>query len=306
MNILHCLDNLNLGGIQEMVYRLFLHSLDHHAWWAADGSFSPELRRAGMVIWNGGPPREAQYDICVGHTVGGWSYRDTFLWAKERGMKTVECMHSNARSPTPPDLVDAFVALNHIALHLNPHMARRQVIYGIADVGAARRNAQGSIGRLSRLVDEKRPQDFLALANRFPSENFVLAGHGPLYHQISVMASGNLTLLGQVRDFASFYSGLKLFVFPTRDECCCISVAMAQMAQVPVLCQDIPPLRETTGGHAQFASTDDQFARGIETFLDNPQPYWEVADQGWEWAKQNFSPSVVVDQWGALCRQLTN
>ena len=258
-----------------------------------------------MVIWTGGPPADVPYDVVVGHGVGGWSYNDTFNWAKTRGCKTVECMHSNARSLTDPSLVNAFVSLNHIADRLNLHMPNRRVIYAIieTDEFLVARYTQ-YIGRLSRLAQEKRPGDFVELARKFPGERFILAGDGPEGDRIRANAPGNLELTGTIRDFPGFYGRLKLFVFPTQDECCCASVAMAQAAGVPCIVQDIPPLRETTGGYAAFCNGPGAFENAVRYFLEDPGHFRELALKGWEWAREKFSVKTTVGAWDNLLESL--
>jgi len=305
LDILHCLDSWNIGGIQELVLRLHQNSSHQHDTWGYAGTMTPYMQQAGMVNWAGGPPAEVGYDVVVGHGVGGWSYNDTFKWAKARGCHTVEVMHSNARSQTDPALVDAFVSLNHIADKLNLHMPNRQVIYVIVptDEFLIARYTQ-YIGRLSRLAAEKRPGDFVELARKFPGEKFVIAGDGAERERIEPGAPSNVRFVGMVRDFPAFYGQLKLFVFPTQDECCSASVAMAQAAGVSCIVQDIPSLRETTGGYAVFCKDLNTFEGAIRAYMDRPDDYREMALAGWEWAREQFTPKKTAGAWDAFLEGL--
>ncbi len=314
LNILHTIDVFHTGGIAELILNFHMYDRkNRHDVWCYDGTLSDEARRKGLVIWNGAPPQELQdshyYDVVVSHTVGGWNHRDIFTWAKERGARTIEVMHSPAVSPTPSELVDGFVALNNIALSLNRHMPNAVCIYGIVppDLFLVKRSGN-LIGRLSRLADEKRPQDFLELARRFPNEMFVLAGDGQMYNQLFSSTSANLVMPGMLRDFPAFFAQLKLFVFPTRDECCSISVAMAQAAGIPVICQDIAPLRETTGGHAKFATGHEDFMKRVDEFFDpNQTGNWHhMANHARDWAWQNFSHVEVIKKWRNLFSTLSS
>lgn len=314
MNVLHCLDVSSVGGIQDFILNLHLYDhLNRHDFWAADGTMAAEMRRSGMVLWPGGPPQglldARYYQVCVGHTVGGWSYNDTFEWAKSHGMKTVEVMHSNARSPTPPVRVDAFVSVNDIALGMNNHMPTRQRIYPIVKAELFSVRPDGMyIGRISRLVDEKKPHVFVQIARAFPNEMFVCTGDGNAYPRVYASAGPNLIMPGMLRgeQIVKFFETLKLFVFPTEDECASMSVAMAQAAGVPVICQDIPPLRETTGGYALFATGVDSFVDCVKRFLDSEDrsEWQDRADLGEVWAYTNFSPDSVVPKWHALFESL--
>jgi len=298
MRILHCLDVSHRGGIQELIFSLHKHSSHTQDFWAADGSMASEMRSAGMVLWNSGPPAEAEYDVVVGHTVGGWSHDNLSAWAHERGCKFVECMHSPATSPTLPENVDGFIALNKISASLNPSMRNVQVIYGILDAGAFKPYNSGSqiAGRLSRLAHEKRPLDFVVIANALRDLKFVIAGDGPLMQQVRELAPSNMAIAGWVRDFPGFYQQLRMFVFPTTDECMCMSVAMAQAAGVPVLCQDIPALRETTGGYAIFCKDVPDFVRSVREHWSSDKLV-ELGQAGREWAYSQFDIGTTVCAW---------
>lgn len=307
MRILHCLDNSNIGGIQGLILNLHENSIHDHEFWAADGSMAPYMRSRGMLLWNSGPPTGRVYEVVVGHTVGGWSYQDTFRWARQRGAKTVEVMHSNATSPTPPGLVDAFVSLNRIADGMNPNMPNRSTIYGIVEAGKFTGGRGERVGRLSRLAGEKRPQDFVTIASRIPEAKFVMAGDGPMFSLLRSQAPPNLEMVGNVTNFPAFYGGLRLFVFPTQDECCCISVAMAQAAGIPVICQDIAPLRETTGGFAFFASSVEGFVETARYALFDPGGQAlaeEYAQHGLDWAVRMFGVEETVGRWDVLINRL--
>ena len=162
----------------------------------------------------------------------------------------------------------------------------------------------GYVGRLSRLVPEKGPMDFVDMARRFPEYYFMLAGDGSQYNQIFSLAPSNLTMMGMVRDFKAFYQTLKLFVFPTQDECCSVSVGMAQAAGVPVICQEHHALRETTGGHALFATSPRSFDEGMIYALLHPEEMREMASRGRQWTLEHFHPDVVVKQWQAMLESL--
>lgn len=304
LKVLHLLDNSNLGGIQELILRLHLYSRHRHDFRAADGSMAAELLARGMVLWDGQTPPEAycQYDVVVGHGVGGWAYDDSFGQARHFGQKTVEVMHSIARSLTEPRLADGFIALSDLALERNRHMPRAQRIYVPVETHLFPASAPPgalAIGRLSRLAEEKEAWRLVPIATHFPGQHFLIAGDGPDRERIEREAMPNLQLAGTVRDLPAFYARLKLFVFPTRDECCSAAVAQAQAAGLPVICADIPALRETTGGYAVFCRTDFDFVNAIQAYLDYPKPYERIARLGQAWAIDQFAIERTVGAWDA-------
>lgn len=304
MKILHNLDNSNQGGIQVMIQRLYTWSVHEHEFWAADGSMADDMRRAGMKLWPGGPPADRQYDVVVGHTVGGWSCNDVARWAHDRGAKFIECMHSVAHSPTDPALVDAFVGVSNMAVAQNTHMPDRMAIYPPVDVQALL-EYQGEhtlIGRLSRLAEEKRPHAFAQLAREFPDEKFVMVGNGSELSRIST--TDNLFLPGWTYELPKFYGALKLFVFPTNDECNSVSVAQAQAACIPVICQDIPQLRETTGGFAVFCRSHEDFVQAIREALNNPLASVSTTANAHQWARRMYDYPITIGAWDTLCEVL--
>lgn len=304
MNVLHSLDSWNIGGIQEYALLVKQHSVHRHDVMGGSGTMTPYLREENMITWSHGPPpSEAHYDVVIGHTVGGWSHDNLFSWAKKRGMKTIETMHSNAKSPTSPTLVDAFIGMNSITTALNTQYDDRHTIYGVCSEFAEERRGN-LIGRMSRLAEEKRPRDFVAIARQMPDLSFVMAGEGAEYIWCMENRSDNLWIAGTVRNFPAFFRLLCLFVFPTKDECCCMSVAMAQMAGVPVVCQDIPPLRETTGGHALFAVDVADFCKKIRYAIGAPDQVAGMAKDAQDWARSKFSPENTVGRIDALVSRL--
>lgn len=302
--VVHCLDQLGIGGIQEMGFNLFKRSRHLHAWWvvARGGTFEPEMERAGMPILT--DPSGLDVDVLVGHTVGGWSYDEKFTWARSYGVKTVEVMHSNANSPTNPSLVDAFIGVSETAAKMGiANWFKSACIYPpiIAEFKPRRRERPRVVGRLSRLAPEKSPVVFAEVAARFPRLHFVLAGDGPERGRIEAANLPNLQTPGWVRDFPAFYFHTDLFLFPTRDECNCVSVAMAQLAGAPVICQDTPALRETTGGNAYFVRGGvNEFSDALLFALNNWGHFLGLAEAGRAWSESRYGLKETIGKWDDL------
>lgn len=309
MRILHTLDNSNRGGIQELILNLNKYSRHTHEFVAADGSMADEIRTAGMKLWNTYVTGVLNYDVVVGHTVGGWDGTPGAEFAHSFGAKFVECMHSNAPSPTPAGMVDGFIALSNIALGINGQFKNGTCIYGILNAGDFKPYNPDNrlIGRMSRLAQEKSPLDFIMLARTFPYEQFICAGDGALYQEMIDRRPDNLQMAGWIREKGAFYGRLRLFVFSTYDECCCMSVAQAQAAGVPVICSDTAALRETTGGHAMFCKDVVSMAGEIQAFLNSDAvraDYYTRAASGLEWAKNSFDKAVTVEKWDRYLESL--
>lgn len=302
MKILHCLDTSNIGGIQNLILLLHLNSRHEHSFWAADGSMAPEMRSLGMLLWDGGPPKY-DYDLAFGHGVGGWSYDDTFDFLHSNGVKCVEVMHSNHVALTNPSKVDGFVSMNRITDNINSYMPNHVCIYPLIDIKGTPIHRGNKIGRLSRIVNEKRPQEFLEIAKCFPNEQFIMAGDGAMKDDLERRKPANLEMIGMTRDFYDFYAKLKIFVFPTNDECNSTSVAMAQASGVPVVCQDIPSLRETTGGFAYYANTIGEFVERINYLLDRPDELERLSKFGSQYARHAYN---TIEQWDSYAETIVN
>jgi glycosyltransferase involved in cell wall biosynthesis len=308
MHIIHYINVWSIGGIQELIFNLFKYDEKNvHSGIGNIGNFSPIMAKSGFIRYDD-VPLNTPIDAVVGHTVGGWSNDGLFKWARSRGAKTVECMHSVAHSPTSPNLVDGFIGMSKLATEANPQMGNRTTIYGIAN-GTVYRSHHlprwGKIGRLSRVVKEKAPEVFCRASTLMLDEPFVLGGEGEMLPFLkSNFQNSNLEFRGLIRDFQDFYDGLQLCLFPTRDECCCMSVAMAQMAGVPCVVQDIPALRETTGGFASFANGAEDFVEKAKDLLSNLWTYDHLSKNGATWATDHFSHLLVTNKWSEYVHSL--
>jgi glycosyltransferase involved in cell wall biosynthesis len=300
MRVLHIIDVTHAGGIGEFILMFYKHSKFDHQVKAYEGGFAPEMKAAGMSHWVDAPPKEIHFDVVVGHTAGGWSYDDTFAWAKERwGSKTVECMHSIHASPTNPAVVDGFISMSRQGLALNQHMPKAVCIHTMSNW--VRRNhtydVRLPVGRLSRVVPEKMPHVFAQVAAMMPSLKFLLGGDGTMLQQLKDLRIPNLEFAGWVRDFQSFYDRLGLFVFPTKDESCPMSLAMALNAGIPAIVQDTPALRETTNGLATFCNSASDFVDAIDGFYINPAPFMRLAEDAHDYAMNEFGVDQVCRRW---------
>ena len=94
-----------------------------------------------------------------------------------------------------------------------------------------------------------------------------------------------LRLLGQVADDAdlrALYAGADLFAFPSRHEGFGLPVLEAMVQGTPVVCADIPALREVAGGAAHFLPADDvgAWVEGLASLLDDESARSRLAAAG--------------------------
>jgi glycosyltransferase involved in cell wall biosynthesis len=113
--------------------------------------------------------------------------------------------------------------------------------------------AKQVVGFAGRLVPQKRPEDFVAMAAqiapRYPEVAFLMAGAGSRQAHFQAMASDlglghRLQFLGVVEDMRAFYAACDVLVLPSRSEGCPNIVLEAMAMKLPVVASDTDATRE--------------------------------------------------------------
>jgi glycosyltransferase involved in cell wall biosynthesis len=197
---------------------------------------TPAARRAGVpVIWRAGGMELSSVERVA-----------LRLWARRH----------------PPD---AFIAngdgVRDLFAPLIPapaHVVRNGVDIELFRPGAAAgstgpRGASAVIGFAGRLVPQKRPQDFLAMAARIaarhPEVRILIAGDGSRRPEFEAMAAAlgvadRVQFLGKVGDMRAFYSSCTVLVLPSRSEGSPNIVLEAMAMKLPVIASDTTATRE--------------------------------------------------------------
>lgn len=304
MKILQSIDAMGVGGIQDHIRLLAEYSIHKHAVKAYTGLIGKEMMANGFHVSKEFPSDIGDYNIIQAHTVGGWQ-NDILRWGKERGMKTVEVMHSNASSITPPEWVDALVCLNGIAHRLNQDRFHSMVIPCLVEYEKLPKKPKGHlIGRLSRLVAEKRPDHFIEVAHHCPDLDFILGGDGIMLEELQREAPSNVQFTGLIRNFPDFYKDLKVFLYPTKDDCCSAVVAMALSSGIPIVTYDIPSMRDVFGDLIWYAQGLDDLPLVLRHVLNWSPQVQDKIEKGLEFAKK-FAAQRVAAQFDRLYKDLT-
>lgn len=166
------------------------------------------------------------------------------MWARRNPPDALICNGEGVRDMFAPLIpAPAHVVRNGVDTNLFSPSARPQRPLGAPPV----------IGFAGRLVPQKRPEDFLAMAarveQRHPAARFIIAGEGsrrPDYEQMAVDLGigARVRFLGMVKDMASFYSSCDLLVLPSRSEGCPNIVLEAMAMGLPVVASDTIATRE--------------------------------------------------------------
>lgn len=117
---------------------------------------------------------------------------------------------------------------------------------------------------------------FRMVLGSHPSTQLVIAGNDPRHpevgHAARQLPDGTVVLPGRVPDSAipDLYRGAAVVVLPSRAEGFGLPVIEAMACGVPVVCSDLPVLREIGNGAAIFCDpTATSFAAGIRSVLSS-------------------------------------
>lgn len=137
----------------------------------------------------------------------------------------------------------------------------------------------------ARLIEEKGLRDFVAMAERFPTLSFAIAGRGPLesFAAASAERLGNVRFLGYVggaEEKRRLLSETKyLFSAMSGVENFGISILeAARSGALPLTTRDAGPELILGRNYKGFARRADEIAKGLERVLTSKGAHEEVAD----------------------------
>jgi glycosyltransferase involved in cell wall biosynthesis len=138
---------------------------------------------------------------------------------------------------------------------------------------------------VGRLVEGKRPADavraFARVRESYPNAALYLCGEGPLRDDLADLAvkldaRNAVTFCAQVPydEMPAVYRGADAFVLPSRAEGVPRTVMEAMAAGVPVVCSNLPQVRDlvSSGGYTVDVGGVEGFGERIEACLDGDYP----------------------------------
>ncbi len=119
---------------------------------------------------------------------------------------------------------------------------------------------------------------FARVRRTHPTVQLVIAGDDPRHPEVRAQAAalpeGSVVLPGRLPESAvpDLYRGAAMLVLPSRAEGFGLPVIEAMACGVPVICSDLPVLREIADGVAVFCDPNDSaaFANAMTAMLDAP------------------------------------
>lgn len=140
---------------------------------------------------------------------------------------------------------------------------------------------------------------FLDVARSMPQVNFYVAGSGPyLDYVLSQDPPGNMKFLGQLSYPAEVKSFLKegdLYVHPSGQDACPLTLMEAELMQKAVISTDVGGVPEVIGDKRFLVKDGDtaDWIRKIQWLLDHPGECETVGANGRCFIEKNFSLSTI-------------
>jgi len=231
-------------------------------------------------------------DIIHTHTCGN-QLNDGVYLAKDYDIPLIETIHSPQGSITGANFV---TTVAKFYAHTFEH------IPNCVEVEKFKASEGQAIGRVGRMVLEKRYEDFIRvydlLSPTMPSVEFLLAGTAPdtFEHQIYV---------GKTRNLVDFYSKLKIFLYPTMDETCPLTILQAMASEVAVVTYDIPATREMledTGVLVPYGDIDE-LAKQTKLLYYDEERRKDLVKKAYE-RVQTYSCNKVIPMYDNLYEKL--
>jgi len=170
------------------------------------------------------------------------------------------------------------------------------------------------LGCVSRLNTTKRLGLAIRLLPLMPDVHLALVGQGPDEENLRNTANelevtDRVHFIGEIpsTDIGEFLVGLDVFVFPSIAETFGLAPVEAAQAGIPVVCSDIPIMREVleVDGRPCALFVDvkiaDAFASSVQQILSDSNLYEQLSSQGRQ-LKTEHSINGMIDGYKALIR----
>ena len=131
-----------------------------------------------------------------------------------------------------------------------------------------------TLGSLGRLHEQKNIEFTIQLMRHLPDFKYYIAGDGEQNSYLKSLVvelnlSDRVIFVGELRgqDISDFYTGIDILLFPSIYEGFGRVLVEALSFELPVVCNDIPVLREVGGGAVMFAPLDaDKWLSAIKVY----------------------------------------
>ncbi|WP_028863912.1 glycosyltransferase family 4 protein [Psychromonas aquimarina] len=199
------------------------------------------------------------------------------------------------------DLLDRLTSVfaDHI-FAVSPQIAKR--LPGRAEVFNNFVNTAGlidsrgkQIAFVGRVSEEKGPDYFMALADRFPALNFHLYGDGPQLPELKKSSPANLYIHGQQENMSTVWSQIALLVMPSRYEGLPMAALEAMARGIPVLAFRVGALDKLiTSGSSGWLVEPENF-----TDLSRHISLWNNSSEQEKTALQSAAKNSIAEDFSS-------
>jgi glycosyltransferase involved in cell wall biosynthesis len=222
-----------------------------------------------------------------------WMHRLKYTWACEGIIAVSDAVRRGLIETGVPS---AKIEVIHTGVEVPAPAPRDKSRFGRSDM-------EFVIGHMGAFTREKGQDVVVAAAallrEPMPYARFLLAGDGKLLSNLRQRATDNVIFPGFVRDHASFFGALDLFIMPSRFEAWGMAALEAMAHGVPVIASDTGGLREIVrpekGGWLVPVGDAAALARAITEAAASPYRLHEQGERARERAQQ-FSVAQMVDK----------
>jgi len=287
MKIVHYNNEMTIGGVQELIGLIQKYSKHKIIVLCNEnGIIGDEIKARGGLITNDYGILD-QADIVHTHTCGNDTNKVIKI-CEQLVIPFIETIHSPQPSITGADRITCVAKFYQLANY--------RYIPPMIEIDKYKKSNGDAIGRIGRLVQEKRFEDFIQVADRLPQYKFLLAG---------VPEINNKYYWGWTRTPWEFYQKLKVFLYPTLDEACPMAIVGAMASKIPVITYDLPAARELLGGNGilvNYGDIDQLTKMTIEVY-EHPEKYKDMVDRAYRIA-QKYDVKKVIKQYDDLYESL--
>ena len=146
---------------------------------------------------------------------------------------------------------------------------------------------------------------FKAFLEKYPGSTLTIVGDGPLRNELTALINDNglqekVILLGARNDVPALLPQYDCFVFPSLVEGFSGALVEAMFAGLPILASNIAQNEEAVThmqtGYLFKRESAEEVAKAMIWFKENRQLAEEMANSGYEYAKENFELDTIVNR----------
>ena len=175
------------------------------------------------------------------------------------------------------------------------------------------------VGFAARLVQQKRPEDFLRMAAEIAPYHrdvrFLIAGEGsrrPLYEAMAEIspAADQVRFLGYVEDMRSFYAACDILVLPSRSEGCPNVVLEAMAMRRALVVSDAAGTRDVVANEREALvfpiGNVAAFAAAVRRLIEQPALRHDLQIRAYQRVESAFSTQASARLLGASLHEIAD